>query len=110
MKQNAARRPIDLQHARRDHQVSILTLATWLSTYLQARKVEIMKANHVGVAPYGAVSAIVSKMKPTLPWFNVKMLRSHLKKLNKQKSKQPAECGTNISCCRACRSRHHQQR
>jgi hypothetical protein len=59
-----------------------------------ARKVEIMKANNGGVAPYGAVSAIVSKMKPTLPWLNVEMLRSHLKKLNKQKSKQAAECAT----------------
>jgi hypothetical protein len=59
-----------------------------------ARKVEIMKANNGGVAPYGAVSAIVSKMKPTLPWLNVEMLRSHLKKLNKQKSKHAAECAT----------------
>ena len=53
-----------------------------------------MKANNGGVAPYGAVSAIVSEMKPTLPWLNVEMLRSHLKKLNKQKSKQAAECAT----------------
>ncbi len=75
-----------------------------------ARKVDIMNANNGGVALHGAVSAIVSKMKPTLPWFNVKMLRSHLKKLNKQKSKQPAEMWNNISCCRACRCRHHQQR
>jgi hypothetical protein len=59
-----------------------------------ARKVEIMKANNGGVAPYDAVSAIVSKMKPTPPWLNVEMLRSPLKKLNKQKSKQPAECAT----------------
>ncbi len=59
-----------------------------------ARKVEIMKANNIGVAPYGAVSAIVSKMKPSLPWLNAEMLRSHLKKLNKQKIKQPAECAT----------------
>ena len=60
-----------------------------------ARKVQIVKANNGGVAPYGAVTAIVSDMKPTLPWLNVEMLtRSHMKKLNQQKSKQPAECAT----------------
>ena len=48
-----------------------------------ARKVQIVKANNGGVAPYGAVTAIVSDMKPTLPWLNVEMLtRSHMKKLN----------------------------
>ncbi len=76
-----------------------------------ARKVEIMKANNGGVAPYGAISAIVSKMKPTRPCLNVEILRSHLEKLNKQRSKQPAECPTTSPAAEGgCRSRHHQQR
>ena len=71
------------------------TYACNMALNVVARKVEIMKANNGGVAPYDAVSAtIVSKMKPTPPWLNVEMLRSQLKKLNKQKSKQPAECAT----------------
>ena len=61
-----------------------------------ARKVESVKANNGGVAPYGTVSAIVREMKPFLPWLNKEMLRSHMKKLNKQQkqSKQQAEFAT----------------
>jgi hypothetical protein len=77
-----------------------------------ARKVEIMKANNGGVALYGAISAaIVSKMKPTRPCLIVEILRSHLKKLNKQRSKQPAECPTTSPAAEGgCRCWHHQQR
>jgi hypothetical protein len=61
-----------------------------------ARKVESVKANNGGVAPYGTVTAIVREMTPTLPCLNKEMLRSHMKKLNKQQkqSKQQAEFAT----------------
>jgi hypothetical protein len=53
-----------------------------------ARKVEIAKANNGGTIPYGALSGIVTKMKPTLPWLTKEMLRTHIKKLNKAKNSE----------------------
>ena len=35
--------------------------------------------------PYGTLSGIVTKMKPTLPLLTRDMLRTHIKKLNKEK-------------------------
>lgn len=54
-----------------------------------ARKVEIMKANNNGSVPHGALNDIVTQMRPTLPWLTKEMLRSHVKKLNKQKTCEP---------------------
>ncbi len=50
-----------------------------------ARKVEITKANNGGTMPYGTLSGIVTKMKPTLPLLTRDMSRTHIKKLNKEK-------------------------
>lgn len=54
-----------------------------------ARKVEIVKANNNGSVPHGALNDIVTQMKPTLPWLTKEMLRSHVKKLNRQKTCEP---------------------
>jgi hypothetical protein len=56
-----------------------------------ATKVEIIKANNGGVAPYGAISAIVNNMKPTLPWLSKGMVRNHMTRQLRRKETK-AEC------------------
>jgi hypothetical protein len=62
-----------------------------------ARKVEIVKANNGGVAPYGAIRDIVNEMKPTLPWLNKEMMRTYMKIIRKEEVRnRPLEPGTTL--------------
>ena len=46
------------------------------------RELETAKANSNGKIPYGGISNICKKMKPTLPWLTRDMIKYRLKKLN----------------------------
>ena len=49
-----------------------------------ARELEAAKANNGGKIPYGAITAMVHKMKPVLPWLTKDMIQHRLRKLNEE--------------------------
>jgi hypothetical protein len=56
-----------------------------------ARKVEVERSNHGGVARYGAIAKIIKEMKPRNPWLTKRKVMYHLNKIKLQSEAIAAE-------------------